>query len=270
MFRGILGLFSVCLILLAPLSVTAQQATTEEQVLTITADDNWNVLQNDEGEPSATMTPMMTDGVPQLEFAPSTLEFYEEHQMVDGYAWAAQVLPNYYEPTSTDIEIRVLTFASEQNAVDFLDEFTNQILTTSPAESQVAVMDQLPQSDLNLIGISSMTEFYDNESGDPAGMAGSARYLAQIDNAVISIEVAGPLVDYNFDAAFWLTEAQASCVAAGAPCDPVPMPDGNGRWVLTEDGLMFVTEGDAENEWARWIFPLEKPVSTPEFSVTIP
>lgn len=270
MLKGILGLLAACLILLSPVGSGAQAVTTQELVLTIAADENWNVLENEEGETAGDLTPMMIDGVPKLDFEESTLEFYEQHKMKDGYGCSADVLPNFYELISTHIEIRVLTFASEQNAVEFLDEFSNQILTTSAPDAQVAVMEQLPQTDFNLIGISSMTEFYDRQSGEPTDMAGSARYLAQIDSAVISIEVAGPLVDYNFDAAFWLTEAQAACVASGATCDPVTMPDGNGRWVLTEDGLMFVTQGDAQNEWARWIFPLEDPVAVPAYSVTLP
>lgn len=270
MRRLLFTFFALMFAFISPLTAAAQGVTSDQLVLTIAEDANWSYLNGDEEGSLPEMTLMMQDGVPYLDFSQSTLEFYEDHQMVSGYAWSANMVPQYYEPVGTDIEIRVLTFADEQNAINFLEAFADQIVNTSPAEDRVAVMETLPESDLNMVGITSLAGFVDQDTGEATGMAGSARYLTQIGNSVISVEVSGPFVDYNFDVAFWLTEAQANCLENDETCVPATMPIGDDRWVLTEQGLVFVTEGDAENEWARWIFPLEDSVVAPEFSATIP
>lgn len=258
--------------ILTPASTMAQTdtASVEDTVLSIVEGEGWNYALDSEEQPITSMVPMMIDGEPQLDFAPVVLEMYQQHQMIDAYAWSADLVPDYYEPISTSVEIRVLTFADEQNAIDFQDAFYNQLVELTPEEENLTEINPLPESDLNILGITSMTGFTDYATGESMGSAGSVRYLAQIDNTVISVEVIGPFVDYNFDIAYWLLDSQATCVTAGTICDPVTMPTGDGRWQLTERGIVFFTEGDAENEWARWIFPLEAPVTAPEWSVTLP
>lgn len=258
--------------LASPVGIAAQSVTvaTEDSVLTIAEGDGWNYALDAQDEPIEGMVPMMIDGEPQLDFAPSVLETYEAHQLTDAYAWSAHVLPDYYDPITTTIEIRVMSFAGEENAVQFLDEFYGQLVELSAPEASVTAIDPLPESDLNMLGVTSMVEFTSYESGEYIGSAGSVRYLAQIDNTVISVQVTGPFVDYNFDIAFSLLDSQSSCVTAGGACEAVTIPSMDGRWTLTERGIVFETEGDAENEWARWIFPLEAPVTEPEWSVTIP
>lgn len=266
------------MILLAMSSVPAGMATAnqvgatsvEEMVLTIAEDDAWSYSTGANGEPMQNMVAMMVEGEPQLDFAPAVLDMYERHQLENAYAWSADLRPQYYEPISTTIEIRVMQFASDENASEFLNEFYDQLVELSAPEAQVAGIDPLPESKLNLLGITSMVDFTSYESGESMGMAGSARYLAQVNDTVISVQVTGPFVDYNFDIAFWLLEAQADCVTTGTLCEPTPMPNGDGRWQLTERGIVFLTEGDVGNDWARWIFPLENPVPAPEWSVTIP
>lgn len=242
----------------------------EDLVLTIAEGDGWSYSLDASDQPIETMVPMMIDGEPQLDFAPAVLDMYEDYQMLDAYAWSADLLPDEYEPVSTTIEIRAMSFADEENAAGFLDAFYGQLMDLSAPEANVTAIDPLPESDLNMLGVTSMVEFTSYESGESMGSAGSARYLAQIDNVVISVQVTGPLVDYNFDIAYWLLDAQVSCVTEGVECAPVTMPNGDGQWLVTERGIVFQTEGDAENEWARWIFPLEEPVTEPEWSVTIP
>lgn len=242
----------------------------EDLVLTIAEDESWSYSTDATGDPIHNMVPMMIDGAPQLDFAPPVLDLYERHQLVNAYAWSADVLPEYYEPISTTIEIRVMQFSSEENATAFLDEFYGQLVELSAPEAHVTAIDPLPESELNMLGITSMVAFTSYESGESMGMAGSARYLTQVGDTVISVQVTGPFVDYNFDIAFWLLEAQVDCVNADTTCEPIPMPNGDGRWQLTERGIVFLTEGDAENEWARWIFPIDEPVTAPEWSVTIP
>lgn len=258
--------------LMSPVAMAAQidAVATEDSVLTIAEGEGWNYALDAEEQPIESMVPMMIDGEPQLDFAPAVLETYEKHQMTDAYAWSADVLPDFYEPISTTIEIRVMTFAGEENAVQFLDEFYGQLVELSAPEANVTAINPMPESDLNMLGITSMVDFTSYESGDSMGSAGSVRYLAQIDNTVISVQVTGPLVDYNFDVAYSLFDSQVNCVTAGGTCDAVPMPTMEGRWTLTERGIVFETDGDAESEWARWIFPLEAPVTEPEWSVTIP
>lgn len=255
-----------------PLTASGQTDTVrvEDMVLTIAEDDAWSYSTDANGDPIHNMVPMMIEGEPQLDFAPAVLDLYEGHQLVNAYAWSADVVPQHYEPFSTTIEIRVMQFASDENAKDFLGEFYGQLVDLSAPEAQVTAIDPLPASDLDLLGITSMIGFTNYESGDSMGMAGSARYLTQVNDTVISVQVTGPFVDYNFDIAFWLLEAQANCLIAGTACEPTPMPNGDGRWELTERGIVFFTEDDAENEWARWIFPLEEPVTAPEWSVTLP
>lgn len=258
--------------LLMPGSLAAQSnaVATEDMVLTIAEGEGWSFAQDADKQPIVEMVPMMIDGEPQLEFSPAVLDLYQQHQMMDAYAWSADVLPENYEPVSTTIEIRVMTFADAENATAFLDVFYGQLVELSAPEANVMAIDPLPESDLNMLGITSMVDFTNYESGDSMGMAGSARYLAQAGDTVISVEVTGPLVDYNFDVAYSILDSQVSCIDAGGACDSVTMPTMDGRWTLTEKGIVFATDGDAENEWARWIFPLEEPVTAPEWSVTLP
>lgn len=274
--QRILAVCTLALLLITGFTVPAAVAgqtepvPIEDTILRITEGEGWNYALDANGQPIESMVPMMTDGEPQLEFAPPVLDLYNQYQLLGAYAWSTDVLPDSYEPISTTIEIRVMSFASTENAAAFLEVFYDQIMDLSAPEANVTAIDPLPDTDLNLLGITSMVDFSNYESGDSMGMAGSARYLAQIDNSVISVQVTGPLVDYNFDVAFSLLNKQVSCVTSTEVCDPIAMPTMEDRWELTEKGLMFVTEGDAENEWARWIFPLEEPVTHPAWSATLP
>lgn len=270
--KNILLALSLVIIALGGVANVAAQSApvpVEDMVLTIAEDDNWSFPPNADGESNEQMVEMMVNGEPQLAFAPAVLDLYERHQMIDAYAWSADLQPQYYQPISTTIEVRVLAFQTEENAVAFLGEFYDQLVELSAPEAHVAAINPLPESNLNMLGVSSMVDFTSYESGESMGSAGSARYLAQMDNTVVSVQVSGPLVDYNFDIAFWLLDAQARCIDEGTACDPIALPNGDGRWQLTEQGLMFETEGIGENVWARWIFPLEEPVTSPEWSVTI-
>src|SRR5699024_10387000 len=103
-------------------------------------------------------------------------------------------------------------FADDENATEFLDEFYDQLVDLSAPEANVTAIDSLPMSDLNMLGITSMVDFTRYESGETIGLAGSVRYLAQVDNTVLSVQVTGPLVDYNFDIAYSLLDSQVNCV----------------------------------------------------------
>lgn len=255
---------------ISPNAAGAQSVAVEDTILTIAESEGWNYSIGSDGQPIINMVPMMINGEPQLDFAPAILDLYKTHQLLDAYAWSADILPDNYKPISTTIEIRVMSFADQENATQFLDIFYDQLMELSTPEANVTAINPLPDSDLNMLGITSMVNFTSYESGESMGLAGSVRYLAQIDNTVISVEVTGPLVDYNFDVAYALLDAQAGCVSASVKCVPITMPTLEDHWVLTENGLGFVSEGEAENVWARWIFPLKEPVFAPEISVTIP
>lgn len=257
--------------------MAAQSAATsvEDKLLTLAEGDGWTYSLDADEQPIEELVPMMVDGEPQLEFAPVVLDMYQQYEMQDAYAWSADMLPANYEPISTTIEIRVMTFSTEENATGFLGAFYDQLVELTPAEANLTTIDPLPNSELNLVGVTSMKEFTQYGTEESMGMAGGVRYLSQIGNAVISVDVAGPLLDYNFDLAYWLLEAQAACVGSDTACGAIPMPmgnsnDANGHWALHENGLGFAAEPGGEYEWARWEFPLESPVAAPEQSVTLP
>lgn len=264
---------TIAIVLTSAISPALAQTTatpTEDLLLRVTEGEGWSYATDADGQPIESTVAMMVDGEPQLDFAGETLALYERHEMTDAYAWAVDILPANYEPISTSIEIRVLTFSSEENATAFLGEFSDAIVTATPAEANLAQIDPLPETDLNLIGLTSMTEFTNYETDDSIGMAGTVRYLAQVDNHVISVDVAGPFVDYNFDLAYWLTDAQAGCITADAPCEAITTPSGEGQYVLHENGLGFSEIPGGSYEWTRWEYPITEPVTAPAISATIP
>lgn len=121
-----------------------------------------------------------------------------------------------------------------------------------------------------LVGWTALLRIYDATISESIGHVSGARYHAQIDNIVMSIEVTGPFVDFNFDAAHWLLESQANCVQQDTSCAPTSMPMGDADWKFVGELLHFSDPASGDDVEARWIFPLEAPVITPEWSVTIP
>lgn len=121
-----------------------------------------------------------------------------------------------------------------------------------------------------LAGWTGVTMFVAEATGEADGHASGVRYLAQIDDVIVSAEVTGPFVDFNFDAAFWVLEQQANCVQQDTPCAPTTMPMGKTDWLFVGDALHFAGYDSGEGAEARWVYPVSEPVRAPEMTATNP
>lgn len=273
-FRALRLLIAIFAIISAPGSAIAQPATStvEDQMLRIATDTYWTFVETDLGS-AVDEYDQMIDGEPQFDLWPPTQALYEQHQVQSVRVYSAQLRPqrSNFDAVATSVEIRIYTFPDADNSASFLSgvvEFNiEDDANDDTVDWQIAPVDPLPASTFPVEGYTGQ-EMYHLPNGDETGNASLVRYLAQIDNVVVSALVSGPLVDFNFDLAYMLLQAQAACVLDDTPCDPVSVSEITPSWGFVMTSMYFYDENQESHD-VRWIFPVDKPVRAPEHSATL-
>ncbi len=240
-------------------------------MLRISSDTYWTFVETDEG-PAVDEYDQMIDGEPQFELWPPTLAFYEEHQVQSVRVYNAQLRPQRtnFDPVATTVEVRIYTFPDAEYSASYLNSIVpfniEDDANDDTVDWQIAPIDPLPESAYPIEGFTGK-EMYYLPDGEESGNASLVRYFAQIDNAVVSALVSGPLVDFNFDLAYMLLHAQAECLTDIAPCEPVSVSEITPSWGFVMTNMYFFDENDESHD-VRWVFPVDEPVRIPEQSET--
>lgn len=247
----------------------------QDAILRVEENEAWIFWRDAAGTPAIGDNHQVQDGLPLVELNPSTQAHYEEHGVQDVFASYAELVPvSYaYESITTLVQTRVIRFADTNQADGYLNSVLDAQLEAVAVgeieDRQFAPIDPLPEFQYPVVGWTTVTAYSGSQTGEPQGYASGVRYHSQIDNVIVSAEVIGPFADFNFDAAFWLLENQALCVQQETPCAPAPMPMGNADWLFIGDVLYFTGNDAGEGVEARWMYPVESAVRSPEMSATI-
>lgn len=269
--------FSLVLALLSPALALGQvnsPLSSQDMLLQIADNELWSTNLLPDGTLFAIQLLQMENGLPQMELNPSTLQNYELHGVQDVAIFQTAMTPKsaYYADVSTGIQTRVIRFDNAEDAEGYLNAvFDTQVEAVEAGEipdNQIALIDPLPEFDHPIVGWTSLTGYVSADTGEPTGSVSTVRYHAQLENYLVSVEVYGPFVDYNFDIAWWLLNNAASCVQGSTPCAPVPIPIGNSDYLYIGDTMYFLNTPDDVDGELRWMFPVDSPVRAPNFAVS--
>lgn len=205
------------------------------------------------------------DGISQL--AIDAMSTYGLQDAISAYSAFLPETPRENDSTTQTLT-RVYRFNDEAGAKAYLDSYWNyQQLTiaegTTP-DTGLALMDLVPTYEHPLIGWTSFQARNSHTTGAYVGNINAARYSTQISNFVISVEVAGPFADYNFDAAFWMMDAGVACIESQSPCPYWYMPMGDGDYSWAADSLI-----SSDGNIVPWIFPIDEVQRAPVHSAVV-
>lgn len=244
----------------------------EDLILRIEEDTDWIFIDR-EGVESAEEYAQMIDGVSQGELHPTTDAYYKEHNVQSVHIFMADIRPaqNTYDTIATEVELRVMTFENVNDATayqtNFFDSLYQEDVADNEGRNQHQLMDQLPPSSYPTVGFTSLQSYF-RSNGDPLGDASSVRFMAQHDTVLVSAQVQGPFVDFNFDLAYGLLHYQIDCVVNNVACDPVSISEVTPAWGFTMRKLFF-DDGSGTVTMARFEFPVQEPVRAPEMGVML-
>lgn len=234
--------------------------------------EHWTVMTDADGNPMAYQLVPVTNGSPDPELNPALAEQLAQYQVQEMVVYTTTMTHDSYEPVATQIQMRLMIFPDETAAAMWLAETYDNTASTSAAaaaagqfDSQIAPIDPLPEVEYPLIGWTQVTDFVANSTEDFSGLASTVRYQAQIGRTVVSAQVTGPFVDFNFDLAIGLIDAQAHCLNESPFCEGVTIMEPLvGSWETLNGKLTYVPEGVE----ARWMWPVTAPVRAPEVSTS--
>lgn len=232
--------------------------------------EHWTVMTDADGNPMAHQLVPVTNGLPDPELNPSLSDQLRRYQVQEMVVYTTTMTHDSYEPVATQIQMRLMIFPDENTAANWLAETydnTASTLATGQFDAQIAPIDPLPDVNYPLIGWTQLTDFVANSTEEYSGLASTVRYQAQIGRTVVSAQVTGPFVDFNFDLALSLIDAQAYCLNESPFCPGVSIMEPLvGSWETLNGKLTYVP-GVAE---ARWMWPVTEPVRSPEVSTSLP
>lgn len=237
-----------------------------EVMLRVYPHENWTVMNDANGTPLAFQLIPVTNGVPDPGLSPELSAQLTQYQVQEMVVYTTSLTHDSHEAVATQIQMRLMIFPDDASAATYLaDAYNNQVATNLGAEfdSQMAAIDPLPTFDHPLVGWTQLTDYVANSTEEFSGLASTVRYQSQIGRTVVSAQVTGPFVDFNFDLALGLISAQNDCLQTSPYCEGVTIMEPTSEsWETTGAGLTYTGDGSS----ARWLYPVTEPVRVPEVS----
>lgn len=231
--------------------------------------EHWTVMNDADGTPLSHQLIPVVNGVPDAGLNPEIAAQFSQYQMQDMVVFTTTMTHDSYEPVAAQIQMRLMIFPDDATAGIWLsDTYNNQVVagTGTEFDAQLAPIEPLPAFEYPLIGWTQLTDYVANSNGEYSGLASTVRYQAQIGRTVVSAQVTGPFVDFNFDLALGLIDAQAYCLNESPYCEGVTIMEPlTGFWETTGGKLTFEPDGLE----ARWEWPVTEPVRAPDVSMTL-
>lgn len=240
-----------------------------EAMLRVYPDEHWSVMNDNAGTPMAFQLVPVTNGVPDPELNPATAAQLSNYQVQDMVVYTTTMMHPGSQEVATQIQTRLMVFPDAAAASNWLAGTYNEQVPASAGgefDPQLALIDPMPTSEYPMVGWTQLTDFVTNPTEEYSGMASTVRYQAQNDRTVVSVQVTGPFVDFNFDLALALIDKQIFCLNESPYCAGTTIAEAtSGSWETVNGVLTFVSDGSE----ARWMFPVEEPVRTPDVSVSL-
>lgn len=221
-------------LLFVPFAALAQALATpvDQLALRVVEGNGYTVLTDMAGTPQQAEQHQVQGGGAFPEGMPQVvIDFYTRTGVQDVYITFVNLVPPGQDPAgevvATAAEMRVLTFATEDGAATYVNDFAQEFPRQAEAlgmSPDISPMEGLPQRDGAIFGYSTTEVYTDVDTGEPTDSVWSTRILAQQGSAVASAKVSSPDAMLNARQAIELALVQAGCIAQDIACAPIPLP----------------------------------------------
>jgi hypothetical protein len=176
---------------------------------------------------------IVNDGVVHEDILDTTRAWYEDHDIQDLYLTYTRMFPDDMKRDTSGIAIQIRlatlpdTDAAAQLVPDTLVLMFMQQREGPGFAQEIVSMEDVPDHDQAIIGVTGTDVYYGVVTGDPAGFrAPFTRFIAQSGTTVASIKVTSLDPLFNDTLARQLLAGQLECLAIDVPCVPTPLPTG--------------------------------------------